>query len=88
MHRSSRQKTNKETQALNDTLDQIVFTDIYEAYHTKATERHSFQVLMEYFLGLITFWATKQTYLGKFKKTEIISSIFSYHNAHEIRNQG
>ena len=43
------------------TLDQIVFTDIYGAYHTKATERHSSQVLMEYFLGLITCWATKQT---------------------------
>ena len=32
MDRSSKQKTNKETRALNDTLVQIDFTDIYRAF--------------------------------------------------------
>ena len=37
-HRSSRQKINKETQALNDTLDQIDLIDIYRTFHLKAAE--------------------------------------------------
>ena len=38
MDTSSRQKINKETQALNDTLDQMDLTDIYKAFHPKAAE--------------------------------------------------
>ena len=38
MNRSSTQKTNKETQALNDTLDQIDLIDISGTFHPKATE--------------------------------------------------
>ena len=37
-NRSSRQKINKETKALNDTLDQMDLTDIYRAFHSKAAE--------------------------------------------------
>ena len=36
--RSSRQKIDKETQTLNDTLDQMDLIDIYTAFHPKATE--------------------------------------------------
>uniref|UniRef100_A0A8C3YU91 exodeoxyribonuclease III n=1 Tax=Catagonus wagneri TaxID=51154 RepID=A0A8C3YU91_9CETA len=38
MDRSSRQKINKETQALNEALDQMDLIDIYWTFHTKATE--------------------------------------------------
>ena len=38
MDRSSRQKIGKETQALNDTLDQLDLIDIYRAFHPKAAE--------------------------------------------------
>ena len=38
MDRSSKQKINKETRALNDTLDQMNFTDIFRTFHPKATE--------------------------------------------------
>ena len=38
INRSSRQKTTKETQALNDTLDQTDLTDIYRTFHPKAAE--------------------------------------------------
>ena len=41
---------------------------------------HSSHVHKEHAPGMITGWATKGG-LGKFKKTEIISSIFSDHNA-------
>ena len=35
--RSSKMKINKETQALNDTLDQMDLIDIYRTFHTKTT---------------------------------------------------
>ena len=35
MVRSSRQKINKETQALSDRLDQLDLIDIYNAFHQK-----------------------------------------------------
>ena len=38
MDRSSRQKINKETQALNEALDQMDLTDTYRTFHPKATE--------------------------------------------------
>ena len=38
MDRSFRQKINKETQALNDTLEQMALTDIYRAFHAKTGE--------------------------------------------------
>ena len=36
--RLSRKKINKETQTLNDTLEQIDLTDIYRPFHPKAAE--------------------------------------------------
>ena len=36
--RSSKQKINKETKALNDTLDQMDLIDIYRTFHPKTTE--------------------------------------------------
>ena len=41
MDRSSKMKINKETQALNDTLDKMGLTDIYRTSHPKTTE-HTF----------------------------------------------
>ena len=38
MDRSSRQKINKETQALNDTLNKMDLIDIYRTFHPKTTE--------------------------------------------------
>ena len=35
MNRSTKQKINKETQTLNDTMDQQDLTDIYRAFHLK-----------------------------------------------------
>lgn len=39
---SSKHKINKETMALNDTLDQMDFTDIFRTFHLKAVEYTSF----------------------------------------------
>ena len=38
MHRSSKRKINKETQALNDTLNKMDLIDIYRTFHPKTTE--------------------------------------------------
>ena len=49
MDRRSKQKINKETRALNDTLDQIDFTDIFRAFYPKQQNTHSSPVHMEHF---------------------------------------
>ena len=41
MDRSSKQKINKETQALNDTIEKIDLIDIYRTFHSKV-EEHTF----------------------------------------------
>ena len=51
MDRSSSEKVNKETQALNDTLDQMDLIDIYMTFHPKAAECNFFQVHMKHFSG-------------------------------------
>jgi len=38
MDRSSKQKINKETQVLNDTLDQMDLIDIFRTIHTNAED--------------------------------------------------
>ena len=48
MNRSSRQKSNKKTLALNDTLGQIDLIDIYKIFHSKAAEYTLFSVHVKY----------------------------------------
>ena len=38
MDRSSKQKINKETQVLNDMLDEMDLTDIYRTFHPNSEE--------------------------------------------------
>ena len=80
MDRSSRQKINKETQGLNDTLEQIDLIDIYTTFHQKAAQYTLFSSAQGTFSRVDHILGHKSS-LGKFKKTEIISSIFSDHNA-------
>ena len=80
MDRSPRQKINKETQALNDALEQMDLTDIYRALHPKAAEYTFFSSAHGKF-SMIDHMMGHKMSLGKFKKTENISSIFSDHNA-------
>ena len=78
MDRSSRQKINKETEALNDRIDQIDLSDIYRTFHTKAAEYTFFPSAHRTFSSIDHIWGHKSS-LGKLKKTEIISSILSNH---------
>ena len=79
MDRSSKQKINKETQALNDTTDQIDLIDIYRTFHPKVAEYTFFSSAHGTFSRIDHIFGHKSS-LGKFKKTEIVSSIFSNHN--------
>ena len=79
MDRSSRQKINEETQALNDKLDQMDLTDIYRTFHPKAAEYIFFSSAHGTFSRIDHILGHKSS-LSKFKKIEIISSIFSDYN--------
>ena len=57
MDRSSRQKINKETQALNDTLDWMDLIIVEHSIQKQQTTRSS-QVHMDHSPGLTTSWAT------------------------------
>ena len=80
MDRSSKQKINKETQALNDTIDQINLIDIYRTFHPKAADYSFFSSAHRTFSRKDHILGHKSS-LGKFKKIEIVSSMFSDHNA-------
>ena len=75
MERSSRQNINKKIAALNDTLNQMDLIDSFRVFHPKAAEypyfssAHGMSSRIDYMLG-------HKTSLNKFKKIEIISSIF------------
>ena len=81
MDRSSRQ--NKETRVLNDTLNKIDLIDIYRTFHPKTTEYTFFSRAHRTFLRIDHILGHKSS-LGKFKKMEIISSIFSGHNTKRL----
>ena len=51
MDRSSKMKINKETQALNDTLNEMNLIDIYRTFHPKQQNTLSSQVLIEHSPG-------------------------------------
>ena len=81
--RSSKQKINKETQALNDTIDQIDLIDIYRTFHPKTADYTFFPCAHGTFSRIDHILGHKSS-LSKFKKIEIISSIFSDHNAKRL----
>ena len=80
MDRSSKMKINKETQALKDTLNKMDLIDIYRTFHPKTIEYTFFSSAHGTFSRIDHTLGHKSS-LGKFKKTEIVSSIFSKHNA-------
>ena len=75
MDRSSSQKNIKETEALNDTLDQIKLIDNYRTSHLKAAEYTYFSTAHGKFIKLDHFLGHKYS-LSKFKKIEISKASF------------
>ena len=79
MDRSTKQKINKETQTLNDTIDQLDLIDIYRTFHPKTKNLTFFSSAHGTFFRTAHILGHKSS-LGKFKKIKIILSIFSDHN--------
>ena len=79
MDRLTKQKISKETQTLNDAMDQLDLIDIYRTFLPKTMNFTFFSSTHGTFSRLDHILGHKST-LDKFKKTEIISSIFSYQN--------
>ena len=80
MGRSSKQKINKETQVLNDTLDEMDRIDIFRTFHPNAEEYTFFPSAHGTFSRIDHILGHKSN-LSKFKKIEMVSNIFSNHNA-------
>ena len=78
MDRSSKQNINKDIVALNKALDKVDLTDIYTAFHPKEAKYTFFSTVHGTF-SKIEHMIGHKTSLNKFKKIEIISSIFSDH---------
>ena len=80
MDRSTKHKINKETQTLNDTIDQLDLIDIYRTFHPQTMNFTFFSSAQGTFSRTDLILSHKSS-LCKFKKIEIIPSIFSDHNA-------
>ena len=78
--RSSKHNISKETRALNDTLDQMDFTDIYKTLHPNATE-------YTFFSSAHGSFSRRDHILGhksgpnQYQKIGIVPCIFLDHNA-------
>ena len=76
MDRSSKQKINKETHVLNDALGEMDLIDIFRTFHPNAEEYTFFSSADGTFSRIDHI-----SNLSKFKKIEIVSSIYSDHTA-------
>ena len=83
MNRSSKWKINKETQVLNDTLDETDLIDIFRTFHPNAEEYTFFSSAHGTFSRIDHILSHKSN-LRKFKKAEIMSSIFYDHNTRRL----
>ena len=83
MDRSSRHTVNKETRALNETLDQMDLTDIFRTLHPKATEYTFFSSAHGTFSKTDHILGHKAS-LNKYKRIEIIPCTLSDHNAMKL----
>ena len=76
--RSTRQKISKETEALNNVLDQMYLMEIYRTLHPKATGYIFFSSVHGTFSRIDHILGHKKS-LSKFKKIEIVPTSFSDH---------
>ena len=77
MDRSSKQNSNKETQVLNDTLDETDLTDTFRTLHPNAEEYTFFSSAHGTFSRIDHILGHKSN-LSKFKKFEIVLIISEY----------
>ena len=79
MARSSKQKVNKKTEVLNDTLDEMDLIDMFTTFHQNTEVYTFFSSARGAFTRIDHIFAHKSN-LSKFKKIKMVLSIFSNHN--------
>ena len=80
---SSRQKTNKATEILKETIEKLDLIDIFRILHPKKSEYTFFSSVHGTFSRIDHILGHKAN-LNKFRNIEIISSIFSEHNGMKL----
>ena len=75
MDRSTKQKINKETQTLNDTIDQLDLIDIYRTFHPKTMNFTFFSSTHRTFSRVDHILSHKSS-LGKLKKLKSLQASF------------
>ena len=80
MGRSPKQKINKETQVLNDTLDEMDLIDMFRIFHPNA-EEYTFFSSVQVALSRIDHNLGHKSSFNKFNKIEIISRNYSDHKS-------
>ena len=76
-------RTNKKTQPLNETIDQMDLIDVFKTFHPNAEEytflssAHGSSSRIDHILG-------HKSSLSKFRKIEIVSTVFSDHNTMKL----
>ena len=75
MDRSTKQKINKETQTLNDTIDQLDPIDIYRTFHPK-TMNFTFSLSAHGTFSRIDHILGPKSSLGKYKKLKSFQASF------------
>ena len=78
MDRSSKQNVDKDIVSLNNTLDEMDLNNINRAFHPKEA-KYTFFSSVHWTFSKIDHMIGHKASLNKFKKIEIISSIFSDH---------
>ena len=85
MDRSSKQKINKETQVLNDTLGEMDLIDIFRTFHPNA-EDYTFFSSAHGTFSRIDILGCKSN-LSIFDKIETVSSIFFDHKSYQLQEK-
>ena len=84
MDRSSKQNIKKKITSLNDTLDPLDIIDIYRAFHPKTAAYTFFSGAHGTFSRIDHILGHRDS-LNKYKRIEIIPTIFSNHNALKLK---
>ena len=89
MDKSSKQKINKETQVLNDTLGEMDLIDIFRTFHLNAEKYIFFSHTHGTFSRMTTSWVTNQTSvnLRKLKSYQESSPAQYYESRYQLQEK-